>query len=308
MEAQGQATPNQTQTQAQDPNAAKNPAAAGPAGQENQGQGQNAVKDAAKEAMRKLKIKYDDNREEELDESEAIRIVRERKQHQREANKKMQEGLAARKQAEQFIEMMKDKGNLFEAIKKLGHDPRKLSEEFLAEQLQYEMLDPKEKELREVKSKLAEKEAREKEAEERAKLEKEAKLNKALEEKFAKEFKEVIENSSLEVSKQTIGKMAGYIRRAAEIGYGITPAEAAKLVEQDEERLHAAAFANKPIETIIKYLGEDGVRKVREYQSSQLKRPEDNLNTPPPSDPMPRDRSGTTRMTRAQWRQYNRSR
>src|SRR5690242_14369187 len=69
---------------------------------------QAAVKEAAAEAKRRLKI--DDQ---EVDEDEVIKVYKDRKGHQRVANKELQEGLKAKKQAEEFISMMKDKGKLF---------------------------------------------------------------------------------------------------------------------------------------------------------------------------------------------------
>ena len=54
---------------------------------------------AAAEAKRKLKIKYED-REEEVDEEEVLKVYKSRKSHQQAANKELQEGKAARKQTD----------------------------------------------------------------------------------------------------------------------------------------------------------------------------------------------------------------
>ena len=66
---------------------------------------QEAIKEAAQEAKRKLKIKYED-REEEVDEEEVLKVYKSRKSHQQAANKELQEGKAARKQAEEFLTLL----------------------------------------------------------------------------------------------------------------------------------------------------------------------------------------------------------
>ena len=123
------AKPAAAPNQPQDPKLNNQQAQSGiPGGQPNGQSSADAVKAAAQEAKRRLKI--DDQ---EVDEDEVIKIYKDRKGHQQAANKILQEGKAARKQAEEFISMMKDKGSLMDAIKKLGHDPRRLAEEYLAE-------------------------------------------------------------------------------------------------------------------------------------------------------------------------------
>ncbi len=109
----------------------------------------NAVKDAAAEAMRKHKVKVD-GQEIEVDEEELKRGYA----HQKAANKKLQEGLRAKKQAEDFVKLLKTDPLKVLKDPRIGHDVRKLAEEYLASQLEDELLDPREKELRTYKEKL----------------------------------------------------------------------------------------------------------------------------------------------------------
>lgn len=261
-----------------------------------------AIKEAAAEARRKLKI--DDQ---EIDEDEVVKVYKERTGHQRAANKELQEGKAAKRQAEEFVKMMKDKGKLFEAIQKLGHDPRALAEEYLASQLEEELLDPREKELREYKKKLSayqELERRQKEAEEKQR-------DEALKAKYSQEyttqFVEALKTEKIPPTKKVVADMAAYIHRAAKMNFKMTAQEAAKLVREDIETAHRNLFGESDAETLFKLLGEQGVAKIRGYDASRLKKPEDVLKTPPEQgEPRTRSKPSGQRMTPKEWREFNR--
>jgi len=245
------------------------------------GQQEGDVKAAAQEAARKLKIKYDDGNEEEVDEQEVLRTYRERKTHQKVASKELNEGKKLRQQAEEFVKMLKDPEKLWEVAKKLGHDPRKLSEAQLARFLEDDLMDPKEKELRDTRQKLEAYERQQKEAEEaRQKAERDA-----LTQKYAKEFEtqfiDALKSSKLPQNKESVAKMAAYVQRCAKIGYKITPAEAARLVEQDIQTSLSKLAADADGEFLVKLLGEESLNKLRKYDTERLKNPMSTLQTPP---------------------------
>lgn len=261
----------------------------------------NPIKDAAQEAMRKYKVKVD-GAELEVDETELLRGYG----HQKAANKILQEGKLARKQAEEFISMMKDKGKLFDAIKKLGHDPRQLAEQYLAQQLEDEMMDPRDKELRDTKSKL-------KQIEEMERMQREAveaKRNEALKAKYAQEytdqFVEALSKSGLPASKPMVAEMAKYIGRAAKIGFKMTPDEAAQLVHQDLQNQHRSIIGETDGELLIKLLGEDVANKIRKWDTSRVKTPEQFLRTPEHQGEPKQRGQPSQRMSAKEWREYNR--
>lgn len=261
----------------------------------------NPVKDAAAAAVRKLKID-----EQEVDEQEVIKTYKERKEHQRAANKNLQEGLKAKKQAEEFISMMKDKGKLFDVLKKLGHDPRKLSEEYLAEVLADEMLDPKDKELRNARQKLQSYEEREKQQLEELESKERDILKAKFAEQYSKEFVEALKTTGLPPTKDMVAAMAKYVARAAQIKMPMSAIEAAKLVQQDEEMRYKHRLANADPETIAKILGEEGLKKVRGYDTSRIKDPNANLNTPAEQGGRQKRDPDVKRMTPEEWRAFNR--
>jgi hypothetical protein len=194
-----QATPNTEPAQGTTPL----PGSAGQAGgDKTPGASTGAIKEAAAEARRKLKIG-----DEEVDEEEVFKVYKDRKGHQRAANKELQEGLKAKRQAEEFISMMKDKQKLFDALRKLGHDPRQLSEEYLAGVLEEEMLDPREKELREAKNKLRSYEDLEKKQKEEANKRRDEALKKKYAEDYTSQFVEALKTSGVPPTKPMVAKM-----------------------------------------------------------------------------------------------------
>jgi hypothetical protein len=290
-------TPVQTDPKATQPQGAGAPSAAG--GQAGAG----TVAEAAKEAMRKHKLKVD-GQEIEVDEEELKRGYG----LQKVSTKRMQEATATKKQAEEFISMMKDKGKVFEVLQKLGHDPRKLTEEFLAEKIKYEMMDPKDRDLLEAQR---ERDAllEEKKSAQAAK-DKEAtdKLTKHYVEKYNKEIIEALSDTPIPQNKESVSRMAEYISKYAKVKIPITAKEAAILVQQDIEAAQTRIYQGATPEQLLKLLGEEGVQKLRAYDVSKLKSPEQHLLTPQgqPETGTRKRSSSTGRYTPSEWRLHKR--
>lgn len=270
---------------------------------------QQAVGEAAKEAMRRLKI--DDQ---EIDEEEVIKVYRERKGHQQAANKILQEGKSAKKQAELFVNMLRDKSKILDVLRKVGHDDktiRELSESYLGEKIKYELMDERDRENLELKQKLQYFEDMEKKQKEEIQKRRDDEMRKKYSEQYTKEFTEVLQKERVPANKHTVAEMAKYIHRAAKIGFEMTPAEAAKLVREDIEGRQRAIYGDADAETLIKFLGEDLVKKIREHDVAKLKDPNALLKTPTEQseiDIVRQKRGEAKRMTPQEWRKYNRGR
>lgn len=299
-----------TPTQAMPTTGAENVPAAGgtvpnPTGSESGGGSTpDAVKAAATEAKRKLKI---DN--EEIDEDEVVKTWKERKGHQRAANKALQEGLALRKQTEEFISMMKDKSKLVTALEKMGYkkqDIRQLSEEFLAGVLQEEMMDPREKALKDTQAKLKNYEELEKQQKAEAAKRRDAELKKKYADDYTAQFVDALKTTGLPPTKPMVAEMAKYIYRASKIGFQMTAQEAAKLVREDVETNFRTLYGESDPETLVKLLGENGLQKIRGYDTSRLKDPNAVLKTPEQQGEVHRKRETGKRMTPQEWRDFNR--
>jgi len=271
-----------------------------PVGQAPQGaapQGGNTVSDAAKEVMKKYKVKVD-GQDMEVDEQELLRGYG----HQKAANKKLQEGVAARKQAEMFISMLKDPNKFWEVAKKMGHDDRKMAEELLAGHLKKELMDPKDRELEEARAKL-------RNYEELEKKQKEAEKNKIHEEMKKKyladyndQFVGALKETNLPATKESVARMAQYISRSAKIGYELSPQEAAKMVKEDIQKMQMSILSQADGDTLLSLLGDDVIAKALTARGAKVKSPE----PPTPQSQGPRrERSSGKFQSRRQWLREN---
>ena len=255
--------------------------------------------EAAQPKRYKVKV---DGQELEVDESELLRGY----SHQRAANKKLQEGVALRKQAEQLIELMKDPSKLWEITEKLGHDPRALAEQLLAQKIEDELLDPKEKEFRDAQRKLKayeEIERKQKEMQEQKIVEE---MKAKYQQEYTQAFVSALQQEQLPATKNTIAEMAKYISRSAKLGYELTAVEAAKLVKEDIVTAQRNLIGNADGETLIKLLGEDLANKVREYDVKRIKSPDNFLKTPKEQGPRKTSRSPDKPMTAIERRKLTR--
>ncbi len=268
--------------------AAQTPAATGAA--------PGAVAEAAKEAMRKHRVKVD-GQDMEVDEEELKRGY----SHQRAANKILQEGKSLRKQNEEFLTKMRDKATVIDVLKKLGHDPRKLSEEYLASQLEDELMDPRDKELRDTKARLKQIEDMEKKQQEAVQKQRHEEMKVKYAKEYETQFVEALKKSQLPPTKPMVAEMAKYIARSAKIGFKMTPEEAAQLVREDIQVAHQRLIGDSDGEILLKLLGDNVANKIRKYDTDKLKTPEQVLRTPVEQG-APRTREPKRRLTAHEWR------
>lgn len=264
------------------------------------GTGNAAVSDAAKEAMKKYKVKVS-GQELEVDESELLRGY----SHKQAAAKEMQEAKRLRKQNEEFVAMMKDPSKFFETGKKLGHDPRKLAEEFLAAQLKRELADPRDVELEDTKTKLKMYEELEQRQREAEKQRHHDEMKKRFAEEYKSQFIEVLETSGLPKTKEMVGEMAKYIHRASKIGFKMSPQEAAILVKEDLQTRVAAIVGQSEGDILLKLLGDDTAAKLLAARGAQVKDPNAQLTTPTEQTRSERGKP-RERMNQREWRRFNR--
>lgn len=289
----------------------KAPAQRGPDGkfqssQPKEQSNQDAIKEAVAEAKRKLKFK-DGDQEVEVDEDEVLKVYKSRKDHQREANKRLQEGQAARKQAEEFLTLMKDPEKFWEIAEKMGHKSRELAEKLMVKQLEDELMDPREKELRDARAKLKQIEDMEKKQKEAI----EAKRMEEMKQKYVKDYEtqfiDALKTTDLPPTKPMIAEMAKKISQAAKIGYKLTPKEAATLVKEDVQRAQLNLIGNADGETLLKLFGDDVAKKILQARGAKVKQAGFN-NTPEQGQRREIEAAGKSgRMTPEEWARFKRT-
>lgn len=264
--------------------------------------GGDPTKSAAQEAMRKHKLKVD-GQEIEVDDEELKRGYT----HQKAANKKLQEGLRAKKQAEEMVRLLKTDPLKVLSDPRIGHDVRKLAEEYLASQLEDEMLDPREKELRQYKKELAAYKESEKKKQDDELRKRDQALKAKYSEDYTNQFVDALKTTGLPATKGMVAEMAKYIHRAAGMKFEMTAKEAAQLVREDIEMAHRNLYGEADAETLVKLIGEQGLAKVRTFDTSRLKDPNSQLKTPETQgEPNTRKRNSGKRMSPQEWRDFNR--
>lgn len=256
------------------------------------------VSSAAAEAMRKYRVKVE-GKELEVDEKELLRGYG----HQRAASRMMNEAKAERSKAEKALQMLNDDEQLETILKKMGKDPRKLAEKILSKHLEDELMDPRDKELRDAKAKLKHLEDMEtKQKEEIAKRRLDEVKARFMKE-YETDFVAALDESGLPPTKPMVAEMAKYISRSAKIGFKMSAKEAAQLVKEDIQLAHQRLIGDADGDKLIALLGEGVANKVRKYDTGKLKSPEAQLRTPAEQAVERRDRGQPKkRMTSKEWR------
>lgn len=222
---------------------------------------------AKQEAIaRRLKLKVD-GRDEELDEGEVIKWA----QMGRSAQKRFQEAAAARKQAEDFIKMLKE--NPLEVLRNpaIGIDVRKFSEEFLTKELQKETLSPEQRRIQELEENLRASDNEKKQREEQQRVEQHAKLQQHFAQDYETKITEALQTSGLPKTPLTVKRMADRMSAGIAAGFDLSPADVVQMVRQDYLTEVHDLFSQTDGDALIKILGDGVANKIRKADLARLK-------------------------------------
>lgn len=250
---------------------------------------------------RTYKIKVlDQERELQLDDEE----IKVRIQKAEGADRKFEEAARARKEAEARIKAAEEreaklKTDAFAVLREMGLDPRKMSEEYLAREIEMEMMDPRERELKETKARLAkieqESQAKEKERIDREESEKMTKRVQALKDNIAAKISAVMKDSPLPPTERTVSKIAGYMQYAKKNDIPFELADIRERVVQDYREDFAHMFSKAEPAQIAQLLGEDVIKKIRIWDNERVKaQPKTNGATKPQNRYEPKARKYKT--------------
>lgn len=152
---------------------------------------------------------------------------------------------------------------------------RQFAEDYLWEQIQREKMSPEQRELEEYREKV-------KRYEEQENKKKMTEAQKAEEQRvqsyvnhYDKMFTDVLTKYELPKTPETIERMSRIMQGALKQGYELSAEELGELVEQSYEKEISTIFGKANPEKLAKMLGKNA-EKVREYQLSQIKKPNQN--------------------------------
>ena len=233
------------------------------------------VKPDVNTGERKFKVKVD-GQELEVTEKELVSGYSLNKA----ATQKMQEAAATRKQAEQFIELLRTNPMKVLSNPNLGIDAKKFAEEYLL-QVYEDQIDPKSAENRKLKAQLEEIENAKKEREEserQAKVEQETQhwMNH-----YVQDIDGAIANStSLPKNNKAVyervlhymllGHQEAYIQRN---GRAATAKDVLPLVENEFKEMTKSLYKDASAEQLMEYFGDEIAGKLRKADVARLKNP-----------------------------------
>jgi hypothetical protein len=231
---------------------------------------------AQKEAIRKHKLKID-GREEELPEDEVIKWA----QLGRASQKRFQEASATRKQAEDFIQMLKTDPRKVLSDPSIGVDLRKFSEEYLSEQLKLESLTPEQRQIRDMQEQLKANETEKKQAAETRRQEEFQKATQHYTQEYETGIMDAISSSGLPRTPYIVKRMTDYMSSALQNGLDLEPKNVVELVRQDYITDTNALYGQLDGDTLLKILGDGVANKIRKADLARIR----NLQNQPPAVP-----------------------
>jgi hypothetical protein len=224
---------------------------------------------------KKYKVKID-SEEMEVDEDELVRGYQLRKA----SDKKFAEANLARKQAEEFVRLLKTDPRKVLSHPSIGIDLKKFAEEYLVEDLQQEMLSPEQKKLKEYQAKLAKYEEQERtiKADQEKKAQEEVK--KKYQEGYHKQITEALDTAALPKTEYTVERMIYYMSKALKNGYELEARDVVDLVRRDYIDDSKSLFSGLDAEALEQLLGSDIAKKMRQHDIKKVKQPHNNLQQP----------------------------
>lgn len=223
------------------------------------------------------------------------------------ADEKMMTATAKERRAQEFIEkLMKDPKSLLRA-KELGlsrEQIRKLGEELVAEELEEELMDPKDKKIRDLETERqtwkADQERKAKEKADQEFLE----TKKKYADDYTKQIMEVVDKSTLPKTPYMVSRVARLMAASLNTEKPLTAMDAVPLVKEDYKADIAHFLKDLSPTQITEFLGEDIGKKIRQYDLDKLKSPLQDLKKPEVQavSDEPREKKKEKRITATEWR------
>jgi hypothetical protein len=202
----------------------------------------------------------DGDEELEVDEDEVVRGY----QRARSANKRFEEASQKTKQVEQVIKALTE--NPMAVLERVsGGDKQRLRgmlEDYLKQEYAMEMVPEDQRRVMELEARLQRYEQQEQTAKQKAD---EAAFNQKKAQSFdnyAKKFTEALKIADVPKSPFVVKRMAEYEKQAREGGYELSAHELGELVADDFEKERRPGVSAMDGEKLLKYLGDDVVKKV----------------------------------------------
>jgi hypothetical protein len=216
---------------------------------------------------RKYKVKLD-GQELEVDEDELLRGYQLRKV----SDKRLEEGVNARKQAEALLHMLKTDPKRVLSDPRIGVDVKKFAEDIIYQQIQEEMMTPEQRELSQYKRRVAEYEAQQAKIKQQEAIKEQEMLYSQRRDAYAKDISEALADSGLPKNDFTVNRVIHHMTKAIKSGFGkVTARDVMDLVHTDYVKDIKSLFGSSSEETLMKLLGDEVSSKIRNYDINKFK-------------------------------------
>jgi len=186
------------------------------------------------------------------------------------SDKKFMEASNKEKQVMEFINALRSNPKALLKNPNLGIDIRTVAEEILAEHLEEDMMDPRDRELKKYKQMIAEREEQERIAREEQEQQRVSELKEKYALDYSNQIVETLKSSGLPKTEHTVKRMAYYMHQAVSNGYDLKPQDLAELVRQDYINEHKSLYGAMDEDVLMKMLDSDVIKKIRKAEQKRL--------------------------------------
>lgn len=249
--------------------------------------------------LKKYKLKVDgQDVEEEIDLNDEETVKR-HLQMSKAAQKRMSETAAIKKQAEQFISMLRNDPVKLLSNPDLGIDFRKVAEEYLSKQLEIESLSPEQRKYREMEEQIRKHDEDKKRLTEETQSKQRTELEKHYAQDYDKKITEALSSSGLPKTAKTVKRMAELLHQNLKHGFDFEPKQLVEMVRKDYLNEIKELFGASDGDTLLKILGDDTANKIRKADLARLKTAQPSFSKKE-DNPTPKDKP-TKRMSTEEW-------
>jgi hypothetical protein len=219
------------------------------------------------------------------------------------AEEKFKSAAKIKKDAEMVIHLLKTNPWAVLSHPSIGHDPRKMSEEFLMDVYNDEKLTPEQREAKMNQKKLREleleKQARQKEEEER----KISELQQIYQVEYQRDIIGALEKSQLPKTPNIVRRISGYLYDALERGIQLKAIDVIDLVREDLVNEFKTFTGGMESDILMQIVGEEGAKKIREYEMKRVNAGNGGGNPPTTPDKTPAIPPSDNKLTPEEWRE-----
>lgn len=249
--------------------------------------------------LRKHKLKDDFTGEEhEVDDDQLKRDWRLRKY----SDQVMNDAKKLRSQSETFIQMLKTSPEKVLGDPRIGVDLRKFCEDYLSGHLEQEMMDPKDREIMDLKRQIQNAEDMKKNEEKTAQDKKIEALSKEWRDTYLKDASESLVAAGLPKNPFTMKRVFYYMNLFNERGKPVQAKNVMDFVRQDYKEELQAIFGSLEGDDLDAFVGQEIGKKIRTHDISKLKGQAQQFGKKPEGAGQQRTQK-EKKMTQYEWRQ-----